>query len=581
VPFDAPMLSASISEMKRELINGRVEKITVPEKEAVIISFHTYIDGISKTKKLALFTYPDNSCVHLTSVSRENPAVPSGFCLVLRKNLIGARLTSIDQLGFERAVMLSFRTTDEMGYPTERYLVAETMGKYSNLILLSNEKKVILASRLIEISLNSKRPILPGMTYENPPSQDKRDPLTETAEGFREIFSSDIQPDKLIMRNYFGISPLISREIASLAYKLDPECGHNALSDAFFSVVDRIKNNNYTPSLLLNKEGKAMDFSFIPISQYGTEYKCVEYNSVGELIDKFSEDKNRAAEVKHRANDLIRAVSNAEKRLAKKMQILLADIEESKDADRFRAEGELITANIYQLKKGMEKVELLDYSFDPPKNTLVILDATKTPQQNAAIRFKRYSKLKASKEHATEQLELAAKESEYIERVRFSLDRADGESEIAEIRTELEAGGYIHSSGSKRVQKNKKPKPDVYVTSGGYTVYCGKNNIQNEYVTFKLSSKGDVWFHAKNMPGSHVLMVCNNSEPSAKDYTEAAMIAAVNSSAKGSAPVEVDYTKVENVKKPGGSKIGFVIYKTNYSTSVMRDEEAVRALKKV
>lgn len=576
MPFDAAMLAASVAEMKKYLIGARVEKISVPEKEEVIISFHTFIDGVSKTRKLAICTYPDNSCVHLTTVTRENPAVPSGFCLLLRKNLIGARLAEIEQLGFERAVMFAFNTTDEMGYPTQRYLVAETMGKYSNLILLSNEKKVILASRLIEISLNSKRPILPGMRYENPPAQDKRDPLSETEEGFFSVCTDEILPDKLIMRNYYGISPLISREIASRAGN---EANKESLTKAFFDVVNVIKNAEYQPSLLTDKLGNCVDFSFIPITQYGDEYNIEEFNSVGEMLDKFAADKNRAANVRHRASDLLKVVQNSEKRLAKKIQILLDDIEEAKDAEKFRDEGELIKANIYLLKKGDTKVKLADYSTYPPTEKEVVLDATKTPQQNAAVRFKKYSKLKAGRIHAAAQLELAREELEYIERVKFSLDRADGESEIAEIRTELESGGYIRANASKRPQKNKKPKPDIYVTSGGYTVYCGKNNIQNEYVTFKLASRDDIWFHAKNMPGSHVILVTNGEEPSAEDYTEAAIIAAVNSSAKGNAAVEIDYTKASNVKKPGGSRIGFVIYKTNYSTTVLRDEVKARSLK--
>ena len=576
MPFDAAMLAASVAEMKKYLIGARVEKISVPEKEEVLISLHTFVNGVSKTRKLAICTYPDNSCVHLTNVSRENPAVPSGFCLLLRKNLIGARIAEIEQLGFERAVMFTFNTTDEMGYPTQRYLVAETMGKYSNLILLSNEKKVILASRLIEISLNSKRPILPGMRYENPPVQDKRDPLTETLEGFYNIYNEDLAPDKLIMRNYYGISPLISREIAARA-KTTPT--KETLAQAFFEVIDRIRNADYKPSLLTDKLGNHTDFSFLPIIQYGDEYTNESFESVGEMLDKFAAEKNRAANVRHRASDLLKVVQNSEKRLAKKIQILLSDIEEAKDAEKYRDEGEIIKASIYLLKKGDTKVKLADYSTYPPTEKEIVLDATKTPQQNAAVRFKKYSKLKAGRQHAAKQLELAKEELEYIERVKFSLDRAGGESEIAEIRAELEGGGYIRANASKKPQKNRKPKPDVYVTTGGYTLYCGKNNIQNEYVTFKLAARDDIWFHAKNMPGSHVVMVTNGEEPSAEDYTEAAIVAAVNSSAKGNAAVEVDYTKACNVKKPGGSRVGFVIYKTNYSTTVPRDEIKAKSLK--
>lgn len=579
MPFDAAMLRASIFEMRQFLMGARVEKVTVPEKEEVVLSLHTQAQEGPRSRKLAICTYPDNSCVHLTSVNRENPAVPSGFCLVLRKNLIGARIFAIEQLGFERAICIGFRSTDEMGYPTERYLVAETMGKYSNLILLSEEKKVILASRLIELSLNSKRPVLPGMTYEPPPAQNKRDPLTETPEGFDAVYDPDLAPDKLLMRNYFGLSPLIARETASEAARNAGTDPQTALRDAFFALVDRIVNDRYEPTLLLDAAGDPVDYSFQPIRQYGDSYREERFVSVGELLDRYAADKNRAADVRRRAADLLRTVSSSERRLKKKIQILSADLEESEGADRYRALGELLTANLYRLKKGMSEAELIDYTVDPPATVTLSLDVSKTPQQIAAGYFKKYNKLKAAKLHAAEQLRLAREELEYIERVADSLDRADGATEIAEIRTELEHAGYIRAKKEKKPPKPGKPSPDVYRTSGGYTVYCGKNNLQNEYITFRLSHRGDLWFHVKNLPGSHVLMVTGGAEPSAADYTEAAMIAAVNSSAKGMATVEVDYTHVENVKKPSGARVGFVIYHTNFSTSVPRDEAKVKSLK--
>jgi len=250
MPFDAAMLTASVYEMKNELIGARVEKITVPSKEEVIFSFHNVKDGKSFTSKLLISTFPDNSCVHLTRISRVNPAVPSSFCLMLRKNLIGARVSEIEQLGFERAVMLTFTATDEMGYPTTRYIVAETMGKYSNLILLNNEKRILLASRLIDISLNSKRPVLTGMRYENPPVQDKRDPLSESREAFISNYTDELLPDKYIIKSYYGFSPLISREIAHKAGASKGSAEYkSAFSDAFFEVTTRINNKDFTPTL--------------------------------------------------------------------------------------------------------------------------------------------------------------------------------------------------------------------------------------------------------------------------------------------------------------------------------------------
>lgn len=575
MPFDAAMLKASLAECREVLIGGRVEKISVPEKELVLLSFHNQQEGRAVNAKLKISTYPDLSCVHLTGITVENPAVPSGFCLQLRKHLLGSRLCAIEQLGFERAVSFSFSARDEMGYPTERFLVAETMGKYSNLILLNAERRVIAASRLIELSLNAKRPVLIGMAYENPPAQAKRDPLAETREGFFGVYSPDIPPDKLLMANYFGLSPLIAREIAAQAGEGCPEALWSALS----SVTERIRSERFSPVLLTAPDGSPADFSFIPITQYGAQRSVLPFSSVGELLDRYSEEKTRLASIRRRASDLLRVVSNAQKRLEKKTALLQNEIDDSRDAARWREEGELITAHLYLLKKGMKSALLTDYSVTPPAEREVSLDPLLTPQQNAAARFRKYNKKKSALAHAETQLSLAREESEYIDRVRDSLDRAEGETEIREIREELEAGGYLRAAAKKRLQKPKRPAPDEYRTSGGYTVYCGKNNLQNEYITFKLAEKHDIWFHVKGRPGSHVLLVTEGREPSAEDYTEAATVAAVCSSAVGDATVTVDYTKAGEVKKPAGSRPGYVIYHKNYSTVVRRDEALVRSLR--
>lgn len=577
MPFDAAMLRASLAECREALSGGRVEKISVPEKELVVLSFHTVREGRSCNRKLEISTYPDLSCVHLTEISVENPAVPSAFCLQLRKYLLGARLTAIEQLGFERAVLFSFSAKDEMGYLTDRFLVAETMGKYSNLILLSSERRVVAASRLIELSLNSKRPVLCGMKYENPPAQNKRDPLTETREGFFEIYSPDLPPDKLLMANYYGLSPLVAREIACRAERAGG--GGEALCEELLQTAKMIREETFSPVLLLTPDGTPADFSFLPITQYGAERQVVPFSSVGLLLDRYSAEKNRIAAIRRRASDLLRVVSNSQKRLEKKIALLESEILDSKDASRDREDGELITAYLYLLKKGMDRARLTDYSTDPPTEREVLLDPLLTPQQNAAARFKKYNKKKSALAHAQTQLALAREESGYIERVKDSLDRAEGESEINEIREELEAGGYLRKTEKQRRQKPKRPAPDEYRTAGGYLVYCGKNNLQNEYITFKLAQRSDIWFHVKDRPGSHVLLVTEGKEPSAKDYTQAATIAAVCSSASGDASVTVDYTRAGEVKKPSGSKPGYVIYHKNYSTLVRRDEALVRSLR--
>ncbi len=316
----------------------------------------------------------------------------------------------------------------------------------------------------------------------------------------------------------------------------------------------------------------------MPIYQYGSEYQLVALDSFASLIDKYFEERDRSERVKQKASDILHIVTNAETRLSKKIVKLTEELAETDECERIRREADLITSNIYQLKKGMDKVVVTDYYTDGCPEVEITLDKQLTPTQNSQLKYKKYTKMKNAKVYLAEQIEIAKQELLYIETVADSLCRANGESELYEIREELYRSGY--GSRMKNVQRQKKqtPKPLEYKTSGGYRVLCGKNNIQNDYITFHVAEKGDLWFHVKNRPGSHVILLCGGDEPSELDYTEAAMIAAYHSSATGDSPVEVDYTRVKNVKKPSGGKLGFVIYHTNYSTVVKRDGDTVDRL---
>ncbi len=579
MPFDAGVVSAVCREISEKLIGGRVEKIYQPEREEIHLFFHPPYGQGNRSVCLSLNAAPDNSKISITTTQKQNPETPPSFCLFLRKHLGGGRLEAVEQLGFERAVKLTFSSKDEMGFPVKRYLVAETMGKYSNIIMLDGDERVISALRLIEMSMNSKRPVLIGMKYEDPPKQNKRNPLEETREGFYAIYSEDILPDKLIMQNYYGISPLISREIAHIARKNGG--GREGLFSALSCVCDIIINGKFTPTLLLRDGGTPQDFSFMPIEQYGEEYETVIFPTFAELLDRFYFERDRAQNVQRRASDLLRVVSVHEARIQKKLELLSEDLSDGGNIEKYASLGELIISNVYQIKKGDRFVTLIDYSKEDMPEVKVELDIRLSPADNAGKYFRLSKKAKRKVEHAKEQIEISKKELDYILSVKDALSRAQGESELYEIREELSLGGYVKENkraGSKRIIK--KNKPAEFVTSSGLKVLCGKNNIQNEQLTFKTANKTDIWFHAKNMPGSHVILFTEGTEPTERDYTEAAVIAACHSSAQGRGTVEVDYTQVKNIKKPAGAKPGFVIYHTNYSALVLRDEELCESLSK-
>ncbi len=586
MPFDAGMFAATVCEINKYAIGSKIEKIHQPEKEEIVFVFHDIrIDGERKSLRLVINAGTNNPKISFTNIQKENPATPPMFCLLMRKHLSGAKLESACQLGFERAIMLEFSCRDEMGFSCTRYIVCEIMGKYSNMILLDGEKRVITAMKLIDFATSKVRQVLPGMVYENPPEQKgKRDPLTVTKEEFESLISQESERlcDKFLISSFFGLSPLIAREISYRSSRSVStpvcECNKADLTDAFFEYVDIIKNCNFTPFLVRSENGENVEFSFMPIYQYGSEYTLIQLEDFATLIDKYFGERDRNERIKQKASDILHIVTNAQARLSKKIVKLTDELAETAECEKLRREADLITANIYQLKKGMDTVTVTDYYSDDCPTVEITLDRRLTPVQNSQLKYKKYNKLKNAKYYLADQIKIAQQELLYIETVSDALSRANGETELFEIREELYRSGY--GSRMKSVQKQKKhiPKPLEYITSGGYKLLCGKNNIQNDYITFHVAAKGDLWFHVKNRPGSHVIMLCDGEEPSETDYTEAAMVAAYHSSAMGDVVVEVDYTRVKNIKRPAGAKLGFVIYHTNYSTNVKRDGDAVEKM---
>ena len=575
--FDAGLLSFVIREIERELVGGKIEKIFQPGRDEAVFLFRAG----GQSKRLLLNAGSTCPRICITEIKTENPKTAPMFCMMLRKHLSGAKLVGVEQIGFERAVRLCFEGFDDMGFKVKKHIIYELMGTYSNIILTDERDKICGLLRQIDFSTSTSRQLLSGMIYEVPPPQKKIDPMTIDRRSFN-VLASECEPqrlcEKFIMNNFSGISPLVAREIAFIsggaADASIEECA-GKLTDVFFHTVSSIITGDGAPYFVYDKNGNIRGFCFMPVRQYGSEPK--EAASFGALIDAFYEKKARDERMRQKAADVLRIVANAKLRTERKIEARKAELAECSMGDDYKLKADLITANIYRLKRGMDKVLLCDYVTG--NDIEIDLDTRLTPAANAQRYYKKYSKSKSAKEHLNTLIKSAEDEAVYIASVADALTRAETEKELSEIRLELQSSGYAGKFKKTADKKQASPTYLTFKTSGGYTVYCGKNNTANDYLTFKKAERSDWWFHAKNTPGSHVIMVTDGlEEPSAKDFTEAATIAAVYSKAGEGAAADVDYTLVRHIKKPPSAKPGFVIYHTNWSATVVPDHDLVESL---
>ena len=462
---------------------------------------------------------------------------PPMLCMLLRKHLQGSKLTDVRQEGFERVVRFSFETRDEMGFACTRSLIAEVMGKYSNLIFLGDGDKVIASMRTVDFSTSSLRQVLPGMTYELPPKQAKQDPLTVGEDDFSALLANggkDRPLDKWIAATFLGISATVAREIAYGATGATDTllgiCDPMRVKSAFFATVEQIRQARFSPCLVL-QNGKPVEYAFCELKQYGSGFEVQPYESAGALLDAFFHTRDREHHIKQRAADVLRILTNADARIRKKLELQRVELADCEKGEEYKKYADLITANLYQLSRGMTRVELTDYEDyreDGSFGTCAItLDSRLSPSANAQHYYKKYNKSKKAKIELARQIELGEAELRYIDTVFDALTHAETAADLCEIRDELHRSGY--ASRMKNYALSKKPAtPTVaqFRTRGGYRVLCGKNNLQNEYITHKLAGKNDYWFHVKNLPGSHTVMLCEGEEPAVEDFTDAAEIAA-------------------------------------------------------
>lgn len=582
--FDAGMLACALSEIRQTALGARIEKVYQPERDEIVLGMRSYEGG----KRLSINAGSGNGRIGFTETVKENPQNPPMFCMLLRKYLQGAKLSEVSQAGFDRVAYLGFDTRDEMGFPCKRYLIVELMGRYSNIIFADGDKKIISAMRTTDLSFDSRRQLVSGMRYEEPEKQDKADPLTVSGEEFFSLWENapDERPcDKFIVGAFSGIAPVVAREIVYLStgHTDTPVkyCFREDIWKRFAEVTRRIREEDFAPCMVLDGE-TPVEYSFIPLTQYG-ELEVRNIQSAGRLFDIYFDTRDKEMRVRQRASDILKLLTNAESRIRRKLEAQRGELADCEKGSEYKKYGDMIIANIYRLKRGDRVAEFEDYENMREDGSFpkirVELDARLSPSENAQRYYKKYNKAKTAKTELTRQIGIGEDELEYIYTVFESLTRAESPTDLSEIREELYHSGYASRMKSYAVRKAHKPTVAEFVTPDGMRILCGKNNTQNEYITHRLAEKLDYWFHARQTPGSHVLLVTEGREPTDLDFTTAAEIAAYYSKAEGD-NIAVDYTLAKNVKKPSGGKPGFVIYHTNWTAYVTPNKDKISALRK-
>ena len=589
MPLDAICLGAVTNELNTVLAGCRIEKVYQPDRDEIVIQTR----GQGGARRLLVSIAAGTPRVHFIETARENPAVPPMFCMLLRKHVQGAKIAAVTQPAVERMLSIELDTTDEMGVACKKHLICELMGKHSNVVLCGEDNRIIDAMRRVDGDLSGKRQVLPGLFYRMPPAQDKHDPFAVSGVGLAAAAAQadgEQTLDRFLLNTLLGFSPLLCRELAfratgdtakPLGMLSDEE--RNRLAKVYDDFLAYIEEKRWKPFLLTKSEDSAVfDFTFLPVTQYEGLMNVTQYESFSSLLAAFFEKKGRVERMTRRSSDLHKAVVNARDRLARKLSAQKKELASAHDREKYKRTGELITANLYQLEKRMNKAKVIDYYNKDCPEVEISLDVRLTPQQNAQKYFKLYTKSKTAEEVLTEQIRQGSIELDYLESVLVQLSEAETERDLAQLREELTLSGVLSAKQTRNKKGRQKPvqaKPFHYRTTDGFDIFAGKNNLQNDLLTLKIAFKSDIWFHTQKIHGSHVILVTDGREPTEQAMTEAAMIAAYHSKARSSSMVPVDYTQVRQVKKPAGAKPGMVIYHVYQTAYVTPDETVIEKLR--
>ena len=581
--FDGITIAAVVKELRDTLIGGRIYKIAQPENDELLLTIKTAEGG---QRRLLISAGASLPLIYLTEKNKPSPMTAPGFCMLLRKHLQNGRITDITQPGLERIIHLHIEHLNEMGDLCHKRLIVEIMGKHSNLIFVNEEDSIIDSIKHISGMVSSVREVLPGRIYFIPHTQEKQNPLSLDLESFRfTMYGKNMPAYKALYSSYTGISPMIAQEICyragmdgdfSTSYFEEAPDGEEKLRllyKSFSDIMEQIKNGIFSPAIVY-ENGVPVEYAPLPLSMYEAD-STKNYASISELLEQFYAEKNTVTRIRQKSSDLRRIVQTALERNVKKYDLQLRQMKDTEKKDKYRIYGELLNTYGYDIAPGAKSLEALNYYTN--EMITIPLDPLLTASENAKKYFDKYSKLKRTYEALSQLTTQVKEEIDHLESIQAALDIALLEEDLAQIKEELIVSGYIHrKGGSKKIKFTSKPFH--YISSDGFHIYVGKNNYQNDELTFKFATGNDWWFHAKGILGSHVVVKSEGASLPDSTFEDAARLAAYYSKARSQDKVEIDYTEKKNVKKPSGSKPGFVVYYTNYSMMIDTDISGITQL---
>ncbi len=587
MPFDGMVISAVIHELKDKITNGKIEKIYQPESDEI----NLFIRSFGKNYKLLISANSNHPRIHFTASNKQNPPQPPMFCMLMRKHLQGSKILNIQQKDFERIILIDIEGHDELGFPTVKQLIVEIMGKHSNIILIDkNENKIIDSIKRITNDVNRYREILPGKFYIQPPTQGKKNPISIQLDDFIATirqYALTTPIYKVLYTSLQGISPTAAKEICYQA-NIENDLAISSLSkndihNIWIALQNLLKHTitaDFTPNIVINKTDHHMiDFYSTVLHLYSSVYQSIPLDSMSKALEEYYIKKDLLNRLKQKSSDLRKFICHKFDSLYHKHQKLQEELMEAHTSQKYQLYGELLTANLHLVKRGYSEIEVINF-YDKNENTFIIpLDPKLTPSKNAQVYFKKYNKAKNACKEIQQQIEETHNEMNYFQNLLHAIENVTALEDIEEIKIEMIEEGYLRKRKRKSPNKrNIASKPLSFISSDGFKIFVGKNNKQNDKLTLKMASKKDLWFHTKNIPGSHVIILCNNQYVPENTILEAAHLAAFYSKGKMSSNVPVDYTQVKNVKKPNGAKPGMVIYENNKTLYVTPSAQIVQRL---
>ena len=568
--LDGIVVASLAKELQENFTNARLSKIAQPEKDELLLT----LKGPNGQKRLLLSASASLPLVYITGTNKPSPMTAPNFCMLLRKHVANGRITSITQPDMERILVFEIEHLDDLGDLRHKKLIIELMGKHSNIIFCDENDMILDSIKHISAQVSSVREVLPGRTYFIPAQQDKMNPLEETAEHFTEhALSKPCGVAKAIYTSYTGISPLAANEFC---YRADVdgdapcaslnEAQKEKLAEVFLAAMIDIREGRFYPNIIMHQD-EPVEYAAIPLTSYASD-TVVSYDSISEVLENYYAQRSLYTRMRQKSADLRHVITTLLERNRKKYDLQKKQLKDTEKREKYKVYGELIHTYGYQLEEGCKGFDALNYYTN--ETIHIPLDATISPLDNAKKYFDRYAKLKRTYEALTDLIEDTQLEIDHLDSIATALDIAETEADLQQIKEEMMESGYIKHKYSKKKTQGKS-KPYHYRSTDGFDIYVGKNNFQNDELTFKFAEGNDWWFHAKGMPGSHVLVKTKTGEMPDRTFEEAGRLAAFYSKGRGNEKVEIDYLQKKNVKKPNKAKPGFVVYYTNYSLTIQPD----------